>query len=222
MSDKTGLFWSNSCTLRCNQSSEPWTSRRTDDQPIKSLLSVRCALWLTGRISSVVCFHCLLAWVSGLPKGIGETRFLMGEGGGGRREKKKFKRERVSLLQLSSFFASIFPLFPQKRLILRLIVYRLSAPFQSSSGHRMWMSGVNWNYNDNNGGRIGCRSSLVRCWCELECSFFRNKLGMFYKGNNNMWFKIEANCSNLLTRIELLQNWRQDMGSFGEHVAVTR
>ena len=104
------------------------------------------------------------------------------------------------------------------------IVYRLSASLQSSSGHRMWMSGVNWNYNDNNGGRIGCRSSLVRCWCELECSFFRNKLGMFYKGNNNMWFKIEANCSNLLTRIELLllQDWRQHMASFGEHGAVTR
>ena len=103
-------------------------------------------------------------------------------------------------------------------------VYRLSASFQSSPGHRMWMSGVNWNYNDNNGGRNGCSSSLVRCWCELECSFFRNKLGMFYKGNNDMWFKIEANCSNLLTRIELLllQNWRQDMASFGEHVAVTR
>ena len=140
--------------------SKPWTSRRTDDQPIKSLLSVRCALWLMGRISWVVCF----------------------------------------------------------------IVCRLSASFQSSSGHRMWMSGVNWNYYDNNGGRIGCCSSMVRCWCELECSFFRNKLGMFYKGNNNMWFKIEANCSNLLTRIELLllQNWRQDMASFGEHGAVTR
>ena len=35
---------------------------------------------------------------------------MMGEGGG----------EKVSLLQLSPFFASIFPLFPQKRLILRL------------------------------------------------------------------------------------------------------
>ena len=36
----------------------------------------------------------------------------MGEGGGG--------EEKVSLLHLSPFFASIFPLFPQKRLILRL------------------------------------------------------------------------------------------------------
>ena len=36
----------------------------------------------------------------------------MGEAGGG--------EEKVSLLQLSTFFASIFPLFPQKRLILRL------------------------------------------------------------------------------------------------------
>ena len=38
----------------------------------------------------------------------------MGEEGRGRRERK------VSLLQLAPFFASIFPLFPQKRLILRL------------------------------------------------------------------------------------------------------
>ena len=104
------------------------------------------------------------------------------------------------------------------------IVCRLSVSFQSSSGHRMWMYGVNWNWNDNNGGRIACRSSLVRCWCELECSFFRNKLGMFYKGNNNTWSKIEANCSNLLTRIKLLllQDWRQHMASFGEHGAITR
>ena len=40
----------------------------------------------------------------------------MGEVGRGRRERKSG----VSLLQLSPFFASIFPLFPQKRLILRL------------------------------------------------------------------------------------------------------
>ena len=39
----------------------------------------------------------------------------MREGEGERRERKG-----VSLLQLSPFFASIFPLFPQKRLILRL------------------------------------------------------------------------------------------------------
>ena len=38
----------------------------------------------------------------------------MGEGGGGEEKGK------VSLLQLSLFFASIFPLFSQKRLILRL------------------------------------------------------------------------------------------------------
>ena len=36
----------------------------------------------------------------------------MGEAGGG--------EEKVSLLQLSPFFASIFPVFSQKRLILRL------------------------------------------------------------------------------------------------------
>ena len=42
----------------------------------------------------------------------------MGEGGGG--EKRK-----VSLLQFSPFFASIFPLFPQKRLILRLTLSTL-------------------------------------------------------------------------------------------------
>ena len=42
----------------------------------------------------------------------------MGEGEGGRGEKRK-----VFLLQLSPFFASIFPLFPQKRLILRLVLY---------------------------------------------------------------------------------------------------
>ena len=36
----------------------------------------------------------------------------------------------VSLLQLSPFFASIFPLFPQKRLILRLITY---------SSHKTWL-----------------------------------------------------------------------------------
>ena len=40
----------------------------------------------------------------------------MGEGGGGRGRRER----KVSLLQLSPFFASIFPLFPQKRLILRL------------------------------------------------------------------------------------------------------
>ena len=34
------------------------------------------------------------------------------------------KRQEVSLLQLSPFFASIFPLFPQKRLILRLFFAR--------------------------------------------------------------------------------------------------
>ena len=50
----------------------------------------------------------------------------MGEGGGGRRERKgwmvpvKASVSGVSLLQLSPFFASIFPLFPPKRLILRL------------------------------------------------------------------------------------------------------
>ena len=32
----------------------------------------------------------------------------------------------VSLLQLSPFFASIFPLFPQKRLILRLTISQIS------------------------------------------------------------------------------------------------
>ena len=41
----------------------------------------------------------------------------MGEGGGG--------EEKVSLLQLSPFFASVFPLFPQKRLILRLTFMRV-------------------------------------------------------------------------------------------------
>ena len=33
-----------------------------------------------------------LAWVSGLPKGMGERRFLMGEGGGGRRERKAWHK----------------------------------------------------------------------------------------------------------------------------------
>ena len=42
----------------------------------------------------------IIAWVSGLPKGLGERRFLMGE--------------------LSPFFPSIFPLSPQKCMILRL------------------------------------------------------------------------------------------------------
>ena len=52
----------------------------------------------------------------------------MGEGGGGRRggveAPVKASVSGVSLLQLSpvSFFASIFPLFPQKRLILRLLM----------------------------------------------------------------------------------------------------
>ena len=48
----------------------------------------------------------------------------MREGGRGRRERKG-----VSLLQLSPFFASIFPLFPQKHLILRL-TYRKKANTQ--------------------------------------------------------------------------------------------
>ena len=39
----------------------------------------------------------------------------MGEGKGG--------EEKVSLLQLYPFFASIFPFSPQKRLILRLVLY---------------------------------------------------------------------------------------------------
>ena len=34
----------------------------------------------------------------------------------------------VSLLQLSPFFASIFPLFPQKRLILRLEICHFDTP----------------------------------------------------------------------------------------------
>ena len=51
----------------------------------------------------------------------------MGEGGGGRGEKRKEAPVKgsvsgVSLLQLSLFFASISPLFPQKRLILRLLL----------------------------------------------------------------------------------------------------
>ena len=41
----------------------------------------------------------------------------MGEGRGG--------EEKVSLLQLSPFFASVFPLFPQKRLMLRLTFMRV-------------------------------------------------------------------------------------------------
>ena len=47
-------------------------------------------------------------------RGLGERRFQMGEAGVGEEKGK------VSLLQLSPFFASTFPLFPEKRLILRL------------------------------------------------------------------------------------------------------
>ena len=36
----------------------------------------------------------------------------------------------VSLLQLSPFFASVFPLFPQKRLILRLAIAGLKNPLR--------------------------------------------------------------------------------------------
>ena len=45
-----------------------------------------------------------IAWVSGLPKGLGERRFEMGEGGG----------------EALSFFRFHLSPFPQKRLILRL------------------------------------------------------------------------------------------------------
>ena len=45
-----------------------------------------------------------------------------GGGGRGRRERK------VSVLHLSPFFASIFPLSPQKRLILRLRCLRFGVP----------------------------------------------------------------------------------------------
>ena len=45
----------------------------------------------------------------------------MGEAGGG--------EEKVSLLQLSTFFASIFPLFPQKRLILRITKVGAAPPY---------------------------------------------------------------------------------------------
>ena len=50
----------------------------------------------------------ILAWVSGLPKWLGERRFEMGEG-----EKRKFL----------SFFRFHLSPFPQKRLILRLLEY---------------------------------------------------------------------------------------------------
>ena len=36
--------------------------------------------------------HPYLAWVSGLLKGMGERRFLMGEEGGGRRERKAWHK----------------------------------------------------------------------------------------------------------------------------------
>ena len=50
-----------------------------------------------------------------LESGIQRREEILGGGWGrGRRERK------VSLLQLSPVFTSIFPLFPQKRLILRL------------------------------------------------------------------------------------------------------
>ena len=45
---------------------------------------------------SIVIFHCFalsfLAWASGLPKGLGERRFWMGEGWGGRRERKAWHK----------------------------------------------------------------------------------------------------------------------------------
>ena len=79
MSDKTGLFWSNSCTFRCNQISEPWTSRRTNDQPIKSLLSVRCALWLMGRISWLVRSNLHQVTECECPEWTGTTMIIMAD-----------------------------------------------------------------------------------------------------------------------------------------------
>ena len=64
-----------------------------------------------------------LAWVSGLPKGLGERRGDVKRGRGeGRRERAPVKASvsGVPLLSLPSFFAFLLPLFPQKRLILRL------------------------------------------------------------------------------------------------------
>ena len=64
-----------------------------------------------------------LAWVSGLPKGLGEGRGDVKRGRGkGRRERAPVKASvsGVPLLSLPPFFAFLLPLFPQKRLILRL------------------------------------------------------------------------------------------------------
>ena len=58
---------------------------------------------------SVVKVEIQVAWVTGLPKGIGEGRFLMEEGGGGRRASVSG----VSLLQLSPFSLPSFPLSPE-------------------------------------------------------------------------------------------------------------
>ena len=64
-------------------------------------------LGFTRNIFEEKCNSCLLylAWVSGLPTGLGKRRFRWGRG---EEEKRK-----VSFLHLSSFFASIFPLFPR-------------------------------------------------------------------------------------------------------------
>ena len=81
----------------------------------------------------------------------------MREGGRGRRERKG-----VSLLQLSPFFASIFPLFPQKRLTLRL-TYRKKANTQKR-GHiliKLRVSIIIW---------VSAASSTASPWDhELAC-----------------------------------------------------
>ena len=61
----------------------------------------------------------VIAWVSGLPKWLGERRFEMGEGGGG---------------EALSFFRFHLSPFPQKRLILRLFLSFL----HSFSSHKFY------------------------------------------------------------------------------------
>ena len=91
--------------------------------PIQSL-GVECKVCLSHagglrwqNLFLVIVYN-LLAWVSGLPEGVGERRFL--DGGGGRGS--------FSPSALSLFRFHLSP-FPQKRLILRLIIYTRAEPF---------------------------------------------------------------------------------------------
>ena len=99
----------------------------------------------------------------------------MREGGRGRRERKG-----VFLLQLSPFFASIFPLFPQKHLILRL-TYRKKANTQKRGQIliKLRVSIIIW---------VSAASSTASPWdYELACASEARQVQPPFQGPTRGW-----------------------------------